>query len=161
MIEVDGGLGGVGTTMRVTLPAAQRPAPEERPARRELPRTGEGAVLVVDDDVIVRRALATTVDSLGYRAIPAASGTEAVALLQQHRAEVRAVLLDMVMPGMSGRATYLALREVEPEVRVVLMSGFTLNEDIQEILDLGVRAFLSKPYTLEALASLLATLTAR
>jgi two-component system cell cycle sensor histidine kinase/response regulator CckA len=161
MIEVDVGSGGMGTTMRVTLPAAGRAPVEERGLRRDDVRTGTGAVLVVDDDPILRRALASTVEALGYRAIPAASGVDAVKLLGEHRSEVRAVLLDMVMPGLSGRATYLALREVDVDVSVILMSGYTLNEDIQEILDLGVRRFLSKPYSTEALASFLAELTQR
>lgn len=61
----------------------------------------------------------------------------------------------MVMPGMTGRATYLALREIDPNVAVLLMSGYTLNEHVQEILDLCVRNFVSKPYSIGALAKAL------
>jgi DNA-binding NarL/FixJ family response regulator len=70
--------------------------------------------------------------------------------------EIRAVVLDMVMPGMTGRATYLALREVDRNVAVLLMSGHTLNEHVQEILDLGVRSFVSKPYSIGTLAKAIA-----
>jgi DNA-binding NarL/FixJ family response regulator len=69
-------------------------------------------------------------------------------------------VLDMVMPGMTGRATYLALREIDASVAVLLMSGHTLNEHVQEILDLGVRNFVSKPYSIGALAKAMAELVA-
>jgi DNA-binding NarL/FixJ family response regulator len=57
---------------------------------------------------------------------------------------------------MNGKATYLALREIDPNVPVVLMSGYTLNDEVQEILDLGVKTFVSKPYSVDALATALA-----
>ena len=66
----------------------------------------------------------------------------------------------MVMPVMSGRATYLALRELDPAVTVVLMSGYTMNDEVQAILDLGVKGFLTKPVTLEEIAAKLADVTA-
>jgi CheY-like chemotaxis protein len=157
MIEVAPGLDERGTTMRVVLPAAAAPALRSI-GRQAQARTGAGRVLVVDDDVIVRTALAATIETLGYEPIQAANGPDAVTLLEQHRGALRAVLLDMVMPGMSGRATYLALREVDQDIRVALMSGYTLNDEVQEILDLGVRAFLSKPYSVDSLADVLADL---
>ncbi len=113
-------------------------------------------VLVVDDDPIVRRALALAMSSIGYHVAEAQSGTDAVEIYREHKSELRVVLLDMVMPTMNGRATYLALREIDPDVRVILMSGYTLNEEVQEILDLGVKAFVSKPYSIETLARALA-----
>ena len=76
-----------------------------------------------------------------------------------HGAVISAVVLDMVMPGLSGRDTYLALRAVTPDVRVLLMSGYTMNEEVEAILELGVRSFLSKPYSMEALARELEVLT--
>ncbi|HEU0032788.1 MAG TPA: ATP-binding protein [Kofleriaceae bacterium] len=159
-VEVDSGLDGRGTTLRVALPASEAPAAQPARRREPAPPTGTGTILVVDDDPTIRVALASAVETLGYRALPAASGGEAVALFQTHRDEIRAVLLDMVMPAMNGRATYLALREIDPDVRVLLMSGYTLNDEVQDILDLGVRAFISKPYTVDALAEALAQLTA-
>lgn len=157
-IEIDAGLDGRGTTMRILLPAARTAAEEpERPPPVEAP-TGSGTILVIDDDPLVRSALCAAVDALGYEALAAAGGAEALELYASHRAGIRAVLLDMVMPGMNGRATYLGLRKLEPDVDVLLMSGYTMNEEVQAILDLGVRAFLSKPYTVEALAQALAAL---
>ena len=153
-IEIAEGIGGRGTTMRVSLPAAsERPLAVERRRAPAVPLApGNGTILVVDDDAIVRRAVAAALDSLGYTAIEAASGDEALEACRSRRGEIRAVLLDLVMPRMSGAATYAALRELDPDVRVVLMSGHASNEDVQDLIDLGARGFVSKPYSVEALA---------
>jgi len=156
-IEIDRGIDGRGTTMRVYLPRTSRPSEvvQDR-ARRPQVTAGAGLVLVVDDDDIVRRALTLSIERLGYRALQASCGTDAVELFRTRRAEIRGVVLDMVMPGMNGRATYLGLREIDPDVRAVLLSGYALNEEVQEILDLGVRAFLPKPHSSDQLAEALA-----
>jgi two-component system, cell cycle sensor histidine kinase and response regulator CckA len=158
MLEIDDGLDGRGTTVRVVLPAARRaPAVKSRATAADLPK-GSGLVLVVDDDPMVRKVVASSLGSLGYKTIEAVSGPAAVEIFRKHRDEVRAVVLDMVMPGMAGKAAYLALREVDPNVAVLLMSGHTLNEQVQEILDLGVRSFVSKPYSIAELAAAIAVL---
>jgi len=159
-VEVDTGLDGRGTTLRVHLPAAAVAAAEPTAPRIERKPTGSGTVLIVDDDPTVREPLALAVESLGYETLVASSGAEALQLFHTHRDVVRAVVLDMVMPGMNGKATYVALRELDRDVRVLLMSGYILNEEVQDILDLGVKSFLSKPYSVEELAAAMAQLTA-
>ncbi|MBL0214643.1 MAG: response regulator [Myxococcales bacterium] len=159
-IEIDRGLDGRGTTMRVFLPAATRAQTQATAPGSARPSTvavaGSGMVMVVDDDPIVRRAVAKALDSLGYAAVEAASGADAVEIYRAHRDEIRGVVLDMVMPVMSGRATYLALREIDPAVPVLLMSGYAVNEEVQQILDLGVKGFVAKPHSVEQLAEALA-----
>ncbi|HET9619735.1 MAG TPA: response regulator [Kofleriaceae bacterium] len=156
-VEVDAGLDGAGTTLRVVLPAAQRPAARARTSTADLPR-GSGLVLVVDDDPMVRKVVSGSLATLGYTAIEAVSGHDAIEIYRQRHAEIRGVVLDMMMKGMAGRATYLGLREINPRVAVLLMSGHTLNEQVQEILDLGVRSFVSKPYSIAQLATAMAEL---
>ncbi|MFN0253653.1 MAG: ATP-binding protein [Kofleriaceae bacterium] len=157
--EIDLGLDGRGTTMRVYLPvAARRPEPAPPPAKKDPPK-GSGTILIVDDDAIVRRALARSLSVVGYKTIEASSGPEAIETYRARHAEIGAVLLDMVMPGMSGRSTYLGLREIDSAVGVILMSGYTLNDQVQEILDLGVKSFVTKPHSPELLAQLLAEIT--
>ncbi len=162
-VESDLGLDGVGATLRVSLPwtRGSSPAPPIRAERAgpAAPRA-TGVVLVVDDDAIVRRAVAAALGTLGYRTVDATGGADAVARYRAHRDELTAVLLDMAMPGMGGRATYLALCEIDSTVAVLLMSGYTHNEEVQEILDLGVRGFVSKPYSVELLGDALAALHA-
>ena len=157
-IEIDAGLGGRGTTMRVVLPAARRPPVSKAPTTlAELPK-GTGMILVVDDDAMVRKVVASSLGALGYDTVEANGGGEAVRIYRERHDEIRGVVLDMIMPVMTGRATYLALREIDPKVPVLLMSGHTLNENVQEILDLGVRNFVSKPYSISALAKAIAEL---
>jgi signal transduction histidine kinase/CheY-like chemotaxis protein len=153
-IEIDIGLEGRGTTMRVRVPAAQFAAPETRDASEgaEPVAKGSGVVLVVDDDGIVRRALASTLAGMGYTPLEAANGPEAIELYRRYRGEVRAVLLDMIMPGMNGKAVYGALRELDPNVAVLLMSGHASNEDAQALIDHGARGFVAKPYSADTLA---------
>jgi signal transduction histidine kinase/ActR/RegA family two-component response regulator len=156
-IEIVDGLGPKGTTIRVTLPAAQRPAPQAPPRSPiEAVRSGAGTILVVDDDPMVLRALAAALGSLGYGVLEACGGAEAVDLVRERRGEIRAVLLDMVMPRMGGAATYVALRALAPDLVVLLMSGHASNEDVQGLIDLGACGFVSKPYSIEALGSALA-----
>ena len=157
--EIAEGLLGRGTTMRVYLPAAEQAQPPRAERKPASAPTGTGLLLVVDDDPVVRRAVAAALSNLGYQTIEAENGMDATDIYRTRHDELRAVVLDMVMPGMNGKATYLALRELDPDVPVVLMSGYTLNEEVQEILDLGVRAFVSKPYSVEALATAIAQVT--
>ncbi|HEY0193555.1 MAG TPA: response regulator, partial [Kofleriaceae bacterium] len=159
-VEVDTGLDGAGTALRLVLPAAPRSAARARSAAVDLPR-GSGGVLVVDDDAMVRKVVSGSLTSLGYTPIEAVSGSNAIEIYRQRHAEIRAVMLDMMMRGLAGRATYLGLREINPAVAVLLMSGHTLNEQVQEILDLGVRAFVSKPYSIAQLAVAMAELLRR
>jgi signal transduction histidine kinase/CheY-like chemotaxis protein len=155
-IEVDDGLGGAGATLRVTLPAATQPAEEVRVVQETPIEPGSGTILVVDDDLMVRRAVSMTLRGLGYTTLEAASGPEAVELYREHHASIRAVVLDVIMPGMSGKATYTAMRAVDPSVAVLLMSGYTKNEDVQALLEQGARGFVMKPYSVEVLARSLA-----
>ena len=159
-IEIAAGLEGRGTTMRVYLPAGAALPGAPAPVKSGSPAKGHGTILVVDDDQIVRKALISAIRKLGYEVIEAASGAQALEHYRTRGEQISAVVLDMIMPGLSGRATYLALRELAPAVKVLLMSGYTMNEEVQGILELGVRSFLSKPYSMEALAHELALLTA-
>jgi two-component system, cell cycle sensor histidine kinase and response regulator CckA len=145
-----------GTTIRVILPAAPAGSPRAQTPTpsREVTR-GRGTVLVVDDERSVREATANTLRSVGYTVVCAEGGEAAIDLLRE-RTDIDVVLLDMVMPRMDGRTTYLALRDLRPDVRVVLTTGFALNEEAQRILDLGVREFIAKPFTVEHLSQVMA-----
>jgi len=161
-IEVDAGLDGTGATLRVSFPAAPARTDDARKTLdvEEL-QPGTGTILVVDDDKMVRRAVSTTLRGLGYFTFEAASGREAVELYRQHHQIIRAVVLDVIMPGMGGGATYKAMREVDPQVAVLLMSGYTMNEDVQALLEAGAGGFVMKPYSVEVLARSLADVLSR
>jgi signal transduction histidine kinase/CheY-like chemotaxis protein len=154
-IEIAPGLGGAGTTMRVRLPAAAIAAAKPEPVVASERPVGSGTVLVVDDDDLVRRSVANALRSLGYDTLEAEGGEKALDVYRERR-DLSAVVLDMVMPGMTGRATLTAMRAVDPEIPVLLMSGYSINDEIQSVLDQGASGFLSKPYSVEALARSLA-----
>jgi signal transduction histidine kinase/CheY-like chemotaxis protein len=145
-----------GTIMRVYFRAADRDRPRAAPPRvRRAPKPRKGTVLLVDDEKVVRTATTVALRSLGYEVLAVEDGAAAIATYRERASGIVAVLLDMVMPRMDGRATYLALRDIDPEVPVLLTTGFALNEEAQRILDLGVRGFLAKPFDLTALAEAL------
>jgi PAS domain S-box-containing protein len=138
-----------GTTIRVYLPvAAEKPRAERVPEE-----TGDRAtmrVLVVDDDAFIRSMATEMLEGLGYEVATAADGEQAVETYEE--SEFDLVLLDMVMPRMGGRDCFRALKEIDPDVRTVLSTGYGFNVAAQEILDEGVLGFLPKPYTLNELA---------
>ena len=126
----------------VALPAPAAPA--SAPAR--------GLVLVVDDDAPVRGATVRLVECISYEALEADGGAAAVERYRQRRSEVRAVLLDLTMPGMDGPAT---LRAIDPDVRVLVTTGFDVDDPVEALLAQGCRGVLAKPYGRDTLAAVL------
>jgi two-component system cell cycle sensor histidine kinase/response regulator CckA len=151
---------GRGTRVTICLPApADLVAPEQLP-EAAAPRRGSGRVLVVDDDPAPRAAVRRMLERSGYEVSAFASGQDAVRWFREHGERCDAVLLDLAMPEMDGAACFAALRELRPDVRVVLMSGHGENGDAQRLLDAGVAAFLPKPFGLAELAAAIARVDA-
>ena len=108
-------------------------------------------VLVVDDEEAIREAVRDILELVEIPALLAANGREAIELFTEHRERIKAILLDLRMPVMSGADTYEKLRELDPDVKIILSSGYddkvaTLNFDADEAL-----VVLRKPYALDAL----------
>jgi CheY-like chemotaxis protein len=108
--------------------------------------------LVVDDEPLVRAFAVEGLKGLGYQVLTAGSGHQALQIYDQHPQEVDCVLLDLIMPDMSGLETYRRMRAVNPEVRVVFASGYSTGEILREAPDARAAAFLGKPFTLESLS---------
>jgi PAS domain S-box-containing protein len=138
---------GRGTTFNVYLPCDTEGASGAvvGPETTEVVR-GAGRILVVDDEEVVRGAAAAMLRHLGYDVVALSDGEEAVLYYRHFGDRIDLVLLDMVMPKMGGRECLKALREIDPNVRVVLSTGFGLNEAAQTILDEGAIGFAQKPY---------------
>jgi PAS domain S-box-containing protein len=145
---------GHGSTFNVYLPLLKRQGVELAAVRDTLLAIsrGDGLVLVVDDDDIVRKMAEDILQAIGYTVLTAANGREGVEMYQQHQNNIKGVLLDMAMPVMSGREAFLEMKKINPEVKVLLSSGFRQDERVEEILGLGVKAYLQKPYTIASLA---------
>ncbi len=138
---------GEGTRLTVWLPLTERRAEVEATGAGDRGERLEGTVLLVDDEEEVRRTAARMLQSLGLRVLQAANGEEALALFDRHREEIDWVLLDLTMPVMDGRRCLEALRGRDPDLYVVMSSGFNLEADeAGEASDV-----LKKPYSLRAL----------
>jgi PAS domain S-box-containing protein len=143
---------GRGTTVRVWLPLAPDDAQEAKPEGSGTHPRGVGRVLLVDDEPLVLEAGDAVLRDLGYEVVTCRNGAEAIERYRAHWREIDVVILDMVMPVMAGREAFEAMRQVNPAVRAILSSGYSLNEEVQSILDAGVLGFVSKPYRQAELA---------
>jgi two-component system, cell cycle sensor histidine kinase and response regulator CckA len=142
---------GKGTTFDIYLPASDRLVVEERETAGEAVG-GRETILLVDDEEVIRKVGQEMLCSLGYQVMLAQGGEEAVELYQQNRDKIQLVILDMVMPGMGGAQVFDRLREINPQARVLLSSGYSVHGQAQKILERGCNAFLQKPYVLNELA---------
>jgi signal transduction histidine kinase/CheY-like chemotaxis protein len=143
---------GEGTCFRVIFPTSDqlvRP-PVERPVTD---LSGYGVVLVVDDDDYILQAVHVALESYGYSVLLANSGAIAIELFEEQRDQIDLVLLDMLMPGMSGEETFRALRAIQPDVKVLLSTGYAPDEATQKFTEEGLAGFLRKPYDPDELAS--------
>jgi len=149
---------GKGSNFRVYLPAATTPKEAEFVAVEQTHiRRGNGElVLVVDDEESVRKVMSSALTRFGYRVLLAANGAQAVGLYAQHRDDIAIVLTDMAMPVMDGASTIIALKEMNPKVKVIGSSGLASNDGVAKAMDAGVRHFVPKPYTAGAMLRVLA-----
>jgi DNA-binding NtrC family response regulator len=143
---------GRGTTFRVYLPASA-PAPARATAapRADAGR-GPATLLLVEDEEMVAAIAEQMLARIGHKVFLARDGAEAVSIYQEQRGAIDLVILDMIMPGMSGADTFDRLKAIDPEVRVLLSSGYSLNGQATEILNRGCRGFIQKPFTIEQLS---------
>ncbi|MGE3955489.1 MAG: PAS domain S-box protein [Vicinamibacterales bacterium] len=130
-------------------------------AARRAPGTGpgEGLVLVVEDEPILRRFATTALARLGYQSLTAEDGVQAVEAFRRHHEGLKGVLLDLKMPKMDGREAFLAFRAIDPGVPVVVCSGYGDNEEAQGLISLGALGLLPKPYRIADLAEMLGRFT--
>jgi PAS domain S-box-containing protein len=147
---------GQGSTFTIYLPRSASPAQVlPVPDHRLIP--GHATVLVVDDEPVLRRVCARLLNKLGYQALEAAGGEEALRVYREQGPKIDLVLLDLIMPGLNGIQTLERLREMDPDVRVLLCSGY--GDKAGENLSADVE-FIAKPYTLEFLSQKVAAVLA-
>jgi len=161
VIDVDSEVGR-GTVFRIYLPVIQEePAGEEEAVPEETVPGGAETVLVVEDNHDVRKVTALILETQGYRVIEAANGEEAIARFTEHRDAVRLVILDVIMPKMSGKDVYDAIRKISPDVRALFISGYTADILSRKVmLEEGLR-FLQKPVPPRELLSMVRQLLDR
>jgi CheY-like chemotaxis protein len=137
---------GKGALFTVLLPYHAPSADECPPAAQDSDQLHAGTVLVIDDEIDIRETVALLLRKYGCTVITAGDGLEGVQLYIKYSGKIDLVLLDMVLPGIDGKTTFDRLREIDQEVKVVVMSGYTVDGRIQSMLDRGARSFLQKPF---------------
>ena len=110
-------------------------------------------ILLVDDEKMVREVNKDLLESIGYKVHAVGNGQEAIAVYMKKKDKINLVILDMIMPGLSGPDTFDRLREINPSVKVLLSSGYSINGKVQTIMDRGCNGFLQKTFKLEELSS--------
>ncbi len=143
---------GFGSTFNVYMPEYKESLQEKKPDSEIKLIMGNGLVLIVDDEEMIRNTAQEILETCGYSIILAADGEKALSLFRKRHADISAVLLDMLMPKMSGKETYLEMKKINPDLKVLLSSGFKQDERVEEVLQLGVQGFVQKPYTMETLS---------
>jgi PAS domain S-box-containing protein len=138
---------GQGTCFRIYLPALALPAQSPRPITPALGMGGRGRVLVVDDEEIVRSVARQALEARGFEVVEAADGLDAVRLVEFEGADISLILLDMTMPRLGGEGAFRRIRELRPEIPVILSSGYTEQDALSRFQEPGLRGFIQKPYS--------------
>lgn len=145
---------GVGTTFHIYFPAIDKSnihshIPHKGPDRI---KPGKGTILMVDDEEIIIDVSIEMLKKIGYRVLKALSGKEAISEYQANSAKIDLVILDLIMPKISGGEVYDKLKEINPQVKVLLSSGYSVDGQATEILKRGCNGFIQKPFNMGELS---------
>jgi PAS domain S-box-containing protein len=153
VIEVESQVG-IGTTFCIFLPASEQ-ALEKEESLYEVILQGTETVLLVDDEDKILDVGRGMLTALGYNVLVAGSGKQAIALYEANRNKIDIVILDMIMPGMGGGETYDSLKKINPDVKVLLCSGYSEGGQAAEILLRGCTSFIQKPFNINGLSKII------
>lgn len=145
---------GHGTTIKIAFPVSDESNAGvlEAEEGRLVEWRGKGTVLVVDDEETVRETACAMLEEFGFAVMTAKDGLEGVEIFRQSHADITLVLLDMTMPKMNGEDCFRELRQINPEVRVILSSGYNEQDATNRFAGKGLAGFLQKPYSSDFLA---------
>ncbi len=146
---------GKGTVFKVYLPVDKSAAVADKNVEDEF-QPGSGCILIVDDEDIIRETTKELLVDLGYDVFLAANGEEGMEMFKEHYKTIDLVILDMIMPKMSGYDTFKNMKEIDPDVKILLSSGFSRDADMKELQQEGALGFIQKPYTYAELSRILA-----
>ncbi len=136
---------GHGSKFNVFFPVSGKPETMDESTPAALHGRGE-LIFVIDDEKDIRSFIGEVLQNYGYRVLLAANGEEAVGMYRNHSQGIALVILDMVMPGMSGEETFLKMKEINLGILALLSTGFSQDGRVREILSKGVKGFIQKPY---------------
>jgi len=140
-----------GSTFNIFLPASTKEVKQDMLVNQQTFK-GTGTILLVDDEDMIIDVGSQILASLGYMPLTARSGKEAIEVYQKNRDRIVMVVLDMIMPGMGGGETYDRLKKIDPEIRVLLSSGYSIDGQASEIMERGCDGFIQKPFNVMQLS---------
>ncbi|SEM16040.1 PAS domain S-box-containing protein [Syntrophus gentianae] len=142
---------GRGTAFTIYLPASEKEVLQEKTTEAETLR-GTETILIVDDEPTILAVSKAMLEFLGYTVHEATSGPEAIALYREKKGDIDLVILDMIMPELSGGETFDRIRGLNPSAKVMLSSGYSLDGQAQQIMNRGCRGFIQKPFNIDSLS---------
>jgi PAS domain S-box-containing protein len=152
---------GVGSVFKVLLPLKHSPSTEAESATKRIMTHGTGTILVIDDEEIMQQLLSEMLQEMGFAVLSARDGLEGLEIYRNKWREVSLVIVDMVMPRLSGRETFLAMKEINPSIKAILSTGFSKDGEVRETLERGVAGFIQKPFKADELSDVIASVLAQ
>jgi two-component system cell cycle sensor histidine kinase/response regulator CckA len=141
----------VGTEFKIYLPATESEIPEEsKPSHKKL--RGSGTILIVDDEEMIIDVAKRMLEKLGYEVMTADGGDAALEIYRKHWKKIDIVILDMIMPDENGGEVFDRLKQMNPNVKAVLSSGYSIDGMAAEIMTRGCKGFIQKPFGLKELS---------
>ncbi len=150
---------GTGTSFHIYLPCSGESVSTLSKSTEVL--RGSGQILLVDDEEIIRNTGKLLLEEMGYSVLSAENGKKAVELFKMYHTEIDLVIIDMIMPEMNGREAFHLMKEIDDDCKVVLSSGFTKDESLDELKKSGLAGFIRKPYRDFELSQLLTEILGR
>jgi len=138
---------GKGTTFTLYFPLTETETSENDIQFTDEPAiTGNARILLIDDEYMIIEMAETLLKLLGYSVTSCKSGKEALQFYAKSFKDIDLVILDLIMPGMDGKETFTELKKINPAVKVLLSSGYSIDGNTRQLLDMGIRGFIQKPY---------------
>jgi PAS domain S-box-containing protein len=142
---------GEGATFNIYLPATEKETVKEKESKKDELKGSEIVLLVDDEDMIIDVGQ-PMLEKMGYNVLVAKDGREALEIYQKNEQEIDIVILDLIMPDIGGGDTYDRLKEINPEIKVLLSSGYSIDGQASEILKRGCSGFIQKPFNMKKLS---------
>jgi len=142
----------VGTTFDIYLPASERAIREEPASSPEPVLKGAETVLLVDDEPTVLDICERFLRTLGYSVLTAKTGWEALQTFERNKANIDIVVIDMIMPGMNGRELFGRLKEIDPSLRALVSTGYSVEGEVSDLIGRGCKGYIQKPFSIKVLA---------
>ncbi len=142
---------GKGSSFHVFIPASSLQAKPVEP-KGKAPAKESGVILLVDDEKMILEVSQLMLEKLGFSVLSAANGNDALEIYRREKDRVKLVILDMIMPNLNGYETYKLLKSINPDIKVLLSSGYSMDEQARKILEEGCSGFIQKPFNLKLLS---------